>query len=65
LDHPHVVAPDIGTSSTLFAAAANPGRFRSLVDYMVCFAGAGHFCWEEKPDEHASLVAQWWQENSR
>lgn len=184
LDHPHVVAPDIGTSSTLFAAAANPGRFRSLVigsggaavpitvtgvlkdwveatdlepyrqfggrkiveialstiagytpsdeireDYMVSYegdrfadtipyaqayreqlpllrdllpgietpvrivqgsddqvvppvnaeylgdrlphsrvdfiAGAGHFCWEEKPDEYASLVTQWWQENSR
>lgn len=31
LDQPHVVAPDIGTSSTLFAAAAHPGRFRSLV----------------------------------
>lgn len=184
LDHPHVVAPDIGTSSTLFAAAANPGRFRSLVigsggaavpitvtgvlkdwvettdlepyrqfggrriveialstiagytpsdeireDYMACYegdrfadtipyaqayreqlpqlrdllpgietpvrivqgsddqvvppvnaeylgnhlphsrvdfiAGAGHFCWEEKPDEYASLVAQWWAENTR
>jgi pimeloyl-ACP methyl ester carboxylesterase len=184
LDHPHVVAPDIGTSSTLFAAAANPGRFRSLVigsggaavpitvtgvlkdwveasdlepyrqfggraiveialstiagykpsdeireDYMACYegdrfadtipyaqayreqlpllrdllpgietpvrivqggddqvvppvnaeylgerlphsrvdfiAGAGHFCWEERPDEYASLVTQWWQENSR
>jgi pimeloyl-ACP methyl ester carboxylesterase len=184
LDQPHVVAPDIGTSSTLFAAAANPGRFRSLVigsggaavpidvtgvlkdwveatdlepyrqlggrkiveialstiagytpsdqireDYMVCYegdrfadtipyaqayreqlpllrdllpgietpvrivqgsddqvvpavnaeylgdrlphsrvdfiAGAGHFCCEEKPDEYASLVAHWWQQNSR
>jgi pimeloyl-ACP methyl ester carboxylesterase len=184
LDQPHVVAPDIGTSSTLFAAAANPGRFRSLVigsggaavpisvtgvlkdwveatdlepyrqfggrkiveiamstiagytpsdeireDYMVCYegdrfadtipyaqayreqlpllrdllpgietpvrivqgsddqvvppvnaeylgdrlphsrvdfiAGAGHFCWEEKPYAYASLVAQWWQENTR
>jgi pimeloyl-ACP methyl ester carboxylesterase len=31
LDNPHVVAPDIGTSSTLFAAAAHPGRFRSLL----------------------------------
>ncbi len=31
LDRPHVVAPDIGTSSTLFAASAHPGRFRSLV----------------------------------
>jgi pimeloyl-ACP methyl ester carboxylesterase len=100
LDHPHVVAPDIGTSSTLFAAAANPGRFRCLVigsggaavpitvtgvlkDWVVppvnaeylgdrlphsrvdFIAGAGHFCSEEKPDEYASLVAQWWQENCR
>jgi pimeloyl-ACP methyl ester carboxylesterase len=31
LDNPHVVAPDIGTSSTLFAAAAHPGRLRSLL----------------------------------
>jgi pimeloyl-ACP methyl ester carboxylesterase len=31
MDNPHVVAPDIGTSSTLFAAAAHPGRFRSLL----------------------------------
>jgi pimeloyl-ACP methyl ester carboxylesterase len=28
LDHPHVVGPDIGTSSVLFAAAAQPGRSR-------------------------------------
>lgn len=183
LDRPHVVAPDIGTSSTLFAASAHPGRFRSLVigsggaavpitvtgvlkdwvestdlepyrriggrkivenalstidgytpsdeireDYMVCYdgdrfadtipyaqayreqlpllgdllpgiqlpvrivqgsddqvvppvnaeylndrlphsrvdfiAGAGHFCWEEKPDVYASLVTQWWDETA-
>jgi pimeloyl-ACP methyl ester carboxylesterase len=31
LDRPHLVAPDIGTSSTLFAASAHPGRFYSLV----------------------------------
>jgi pimeloyl-ACP methyl ester carboxylesterase len=31
LDKPHVVAPDIGTSATLFAASAQPGRFASLV----------------------------------
>lgn len=31
LDRPHVVAPDIGTSATLFAAAAHPDRFASLV----------------------------------
>jgi len=30
-DQPHVVAPDIGTSATLFAAAAHPGRFARLV----------------------------------
>jgi pimeloyl-ACP methyl ester carboxylesterase len=31
LENPHVVAPDIGTSSTLFAAAAYPERFRTAV----------------------------------
>jgi pimeloyl-ACP methyl ester carboxylesterase len=31
LDRPHVVAPDVGTSATLFAASAHPGRFASLV----------------------------------
>ncbi|MCF3961463.1 alpha/beta fold hydrolase [Streptomyces fuscigenes] len=31
LDRPHLVGPDIGTSSALFAAAAQPGRFRSIV----------------------------------
>ena len=31
LETPHVVAPDIGTSAALFAAAAHPGRFLSLV----------------------------------
>jgi pimeloyl-ACP methyl ester carboxylesterase len=31
LQHPHVVGPDVGTSAALFAAAAQPGRFRSLV----------------------------------
>jgi pimeloyl-ACP methyl ester carboxylesterase len=180
LDNPHVIAPDIGTSSTLFAAASHPGRFRSLViggggaaapvqvtnvlkdwvestdrepyrqlggrkvveialssivgyspsdeireDYIVSYAGdrfadsipyvqryreqlpmlaallaeiqtpvrvvqgsedqvvpavnaeflgarlphsrvdfiegAGHFCWEEKPDEYASLITDWWE----
>jgi pimeloyl-ACP methyl ester carboxylesterase len=30
LDRPHLVGPDIGTSAALFAAAAHPGRFRSL-----------------------------------
>jgi pimeloyl-ACP methyl ester carboxylesterase len=31
LQQPHVVAPDIGTGASLFAAALYPGRFRSLV----------------------------------
>jgi pimeloyl-ACP methyl ester carboxylesterase len=31
LEHPHIVGPDIGTSAALFAAAAQPGRFASLV----------------------------------
>jgi pimeloyl-ACP methyl ester carboxylesterase len=31
LENPHIVGPDIGTSSSLFAAAAQPGRFRSVV----------------------------------
>lgn len=31
LDRPHIVAPDIGTAASLFAAARHPGRFRSLV----------------------------------
>jgi len=31
LQKPHVVAPDIGTSASLFAAAAHPDRFLSLV----------------------------------
>lgn len=31
LANPHVVGMDVGTSAALFAAAAQPGRFRSLV----------------------------------
>jgi pimeloyl-ACP methyl ester carboxylesterase len=31
LEDPHAVGPDIGTSALLFAAAAHPGRLRSLV----------------------------------
>jgi pimeloyl-ACP methyl ester carboxylesterase len=31
LEHPHVVGPDVGTSALLFAAAAHPGRLRSVV----------------------------------
>ncbi|HEY6856305.1 MAG TPA: alpha/beta hydrolase [Mycobacterium sp.] len=30
-DNPHIVGPDIGTSSSLFAAATQPGRFRTVV----------------------------------
>jgi pimeloyl-ACP methyl ester carboxylesterase len=28
---PHVVAPDVGTSAALFAAAAHPERFASVI----------------------------------
>jgi pimeloyl-ACP methyl ester carboxylesterase len=31
LEHPHVIAPGVGTAAALFAAAAHPGRLRSLV----------------------------------
>jgi pimeloyl-ACP methyl ester carboxylesterase len=31
LASPHIVGPDIGTAASLFAAAAHPGRLRSLV----------------------------------
>ena len=31
LEKPHLVGPDVGTSATLFAAAAHPHRFRSVV----------------------------------
>ena len=31
LEKPHVVAPDIGTSASLFAAASHPNRFLSLI----------------------------------
>jgi pimeloyl-ACP methyl ester carboxylesterase len=31
LEHPHVVAPGVGTAAALFAAARHPGRLRSLV----------------------------------
>jgi pimeloyl-ACP methyl ester carboxylesterase len=31
LEHPHVIGPDVGTAAALFAAAAYPGRLRSLV----------------------------------
>ncbi len=31
IEHPHVIAPDIGTPACLFAAANHPGVFKSLV----------------------------------
>ena len=31
LKHPHIIGPDVGTPAALFAAAAQPGRFLSLV----------------------------------
>ena len=31
LEKPQIIAPDVGTAAALFAAAAHPGRFRSVV----------------------------------
>ena len=28
-------------------------------------AGAGHFCWEEKPAEYAALLTTWWERANR
>jgi len=28
-------------------------------------AGAGHFCWEEKPSEYAALLTTWWDRANR
>ena len=27
-------------------------------------AGAGHFCWEEKPAEYAALLTSWWDRDN-
>ena len=58
LECPHAVGPDIGTSALLFAAAANPGRFRSLVIGSGGAAyplqlGDGLKDWVEAPDTEA------------
>ena len=33
----------------------------SSVDFM---AGVGHFCWEERPEDYAALVTDWWEHTS-
>ena len=33
----------------------------SKVDFI---AGAGHFVWEERPDEYAALVVDWWKRHT-
>lgn len=55
LQQPHVVAPDIGTSAALFAAAGHPERFRSIVigsggAVMPLQLGAPLKEWVEAPD---------------
>jgi len=40
-----------------FLAERLPNSRVDLID------GAGHFCWEERPSEYASLVTQWWAEH--
>jgi pimeloyl-ACP methyl ester carboxylesterase len=32
----------------------------SRVDFI---DGAGHFCWEERPDAYATLIVDWWNTN--
>jgi len=58
LERPHAVGPDIGTAALLFAAAAHPGRFRSLVIGSGGAAyplqlGDGLKDWVEAPDTEA------------
>ena len=50
LEHPHAVGPDIGTSALLFAAAAHPGRLRSLV---IGSGGAAY------PIQLAGVLKEW------
>ena len=58
LERPHAVGPDVGTPALLFAAAAHPSRFRSLV---IGSAGAAYPLqlgeplkdWVEAPDTEA------------
>jgi pimeloyl-ACP methyl ester carboxylesterase len=55
LEHPHVVAPDVGTGASLFGAASHPGRLRSLVVGSGCAAfplqlGGVLKDWVEAPD---------------
>jgi len=58
LENPHAVGPDVGTPALLFAAAANPGRFRSLVIGSAATAyplqlGQPLKDWVEAPDTEA------------
>ena len=50
LENPHAVGPDIGTSALLFAAAAHPGRLRSLV---IGSGGAAY------PIQLAGVLKEW------
>jgi pimeloyl-ACP methyl ester carboxylesterase len=50
LESPHAVGPDIGTGALLFAAALQPGRFRSLV------IGSGGSAF---PLELGSMLKEW------
>jgi pimeloyl-ACP methyl ester carboxylesterase len=55
LEHPHVIGPDVGTGASLFAAALQPGRLRSLVVGGGCTAfplqlGGVVKEWVEAPD---------------
>jgi len=56
------MAPDVGTSAALFAAAAHPERIASVIlderlpNSRVVVIDGGHFIWEEAPAEYASAV---------
>jgi pimeloyl-ACP methyl ester carboxylesterase len=50
LEQPHVVGPDVGTAASLFAAAVEPGRLRSLV------VGSGGAAF---PLQLGGLVKEW------
>ena len=50
LEQPHVVGPDVGTAASLFAAAIEPGRLRSLV------VGSGGAAF---PLQLGGLVKEW------
>jgi pimeloyl-ACP methyl ester carboxylesterase len=55
-----VPGPSHGRAADRRRRAGHHDRLpHSRVDFI---DNAGHFCWEEKPDEYAALVTEWWNE---